>query len=137
MTEINSAMSIVRKWRNQYGSGFLNTRISQQISLPSCVRSGLGKSKIMHAMLTEDQFNTLVAPREYLWWDVADKRMLSLESVVEGILTKGDLEDVRQLLDTIGIQKVREIFEQQIRKERCNYRPPTINYFSLYFAHHA
>jgi hypothetical protein len=89
------------------------------------------------AMLTEDQFNTLVAPREYLWWDVADKRMLSLDSVVEGILTKGDLEDVRQLLDKIGTQKVREIFEQQIRKERCNYRPPTINYFSLYFAHHA
>ena len=91
----------------------------------------------MHAMLTEDQFNTLVAPREYLWRDVADKRMLSLESVVEGILTKGDLDDVRQLIQEIGTPKVREIFEQQIRKERCNYRPPTINYFSLYFAHHA
>jgi hypothetical protein len=91
----------------------------------------------MHAMLTEDQFNTLVAPREYLWRDVADKRMLSLESVVEGILTKGDLNDVRQLLEEIGTPKVREIFEQQIRKKGCNYRPPTINYFSLYFAHHA
>jgi hypothetical protein len=90
-----------------------------------------------HAMLTEDQFNTLVAPREYLWWDVADKRMLSLESVVEGILTKGDLDDVKELLDEIGIPEVRRIFEQQIQKERCNYRPPTINYFSLYFAHHA
>ena len=89
------------------------------------------------AMLNERQYSTLVAPREYLWWDVADKRQLSLESVVEGILTKGDLDDVKILLAEIGIPEVRRIFEQQIRKDRCNYRPPTINYFSLYFAHHA
>jgi hypothetical protein len=88
-------------------------------------------------MLNEHQYEALVAPREYLWWDVADKRRLSLESVVEGILTKGDLDDVKNLLIEIGIPEVRRIFEQQIRKERCNYRPPTINYFSLYFAHHA
>lgn len=88
-------------------------------------------------MLTERQYNKLVAPREYLWWDVAEKRRLSLESVVEGILTKGDLDDVKDLLAEIGILEVRRIFEQQIRKERCNYRPPTINYFSLYFARHA
>jgi len=91
----------------------------------------------MQAMLTDDQYNSLVAPREYLWWDVADKRRLSLESVVEGILTKGVLEDVRELLAVTGIPEVRRIFEQQIRKERCNYRPPTIKFFSLYFAHHA
>lgn len=89
------------------------------------------------AMLTERQYSTLVAPREYLWWDVADKRMLSLESVVEGILTKGDLDDVKNLLIEIDIPEVRRIFEQQTRKERCNYRLPTINFFSLYFAHHA
>ena len=88
-------------------------------------------------MLNERQYSTLVAPREYLWWGVADKRQMSLESVVEGILTKGDLDDVKNLLAEIGIPEMRKIFEQQIRKERCNYRPPTINYFSLYFAHHA
>ena len=88
-------------------------------------------------LITEQQYNTLVAPREYLWWDIADKRTLSLESVVEGILTKGDFDDVKSLLAEIGIPKVRRIFESQINKQRCNYRPPTINYFSLYFAHHA
>ena len=88
-------------------------------------------------MLTERQYSKLIASREYLWWDVADKRMLSLESVVEGILTKGDHDDVKSLFAELGISKVRAIFEKQIRKKRCNYRPPTINYFSLYFAHHA
>jgi hypothetical protein len=91
----------------------------------------------MQAMLTEDQYNTLVVPREYLWWDVADKRRLSLESVVEGILTKDDIDDVKNLLIEIGFPEVHRIFEQHICKERCSYRPPTINYFSLYFAHHA
>ncbi|WP_459827584.1 hypothetical protein [Desulfomicrobium salsuginis] len=88
-------------------------------------------------MLTEKQYTTLVVPREYLWWDIANKRHLSLESVVEGILTKGDLDDVKCLLAEVGIHEVRSIFERQIGKERCNYRPPTINYFSLYFARHA
>ena len=88
-------------------------------------------------LITEQQYKTLVAPREYLWWDIADKRTLSLESVVEGILTKGDFDDIKCLLAEIGIPEVRRIFEIQIKKERCNYRPPTINYFSLYFAHHA
>jgi hypothetical protein len=88
-------------------------------------------------MLSERQYSALVAPREYLWWDVADKRLLSLEREVEGILTKGDLEDVKDLLTEIGIPEVLRIFEQQITKERCNHRPPAINYFSLYFAHHA
>lgn len=94
-------------------------------------------SSLIATMLTYRHYNTLVAPREYLWWDVADKRSLSLDSVVEGILTKGDLDDVKCLLTELGIPEVREIFERQIRKGRCNYRPPTINYFSLYFAHHA
>ena len=89
------------------------------------------------SILTEKQYATLVAPREYLWRDIADKRHLSLESVVEGILTKGDLDDVECLLAEIGIPEVRRIFELQIRKDRCNYRPPTINYFSLNFARHA
>jgi len=88
-------------------------------------------------MFTEKQYAMLIAPREYLWWDIADKRHLSLESVVEGILTKGDLDDVKCLLAEIGIPEVRRIFERQISKGRCNYRPSTINYFSLYFAHHA
>jgi hypothetical protein len=70
----------------------------------------------MQAMLTQHQYSKLVVPREYLWWDVADKSRLSLESVVEGILTKGDIDDVKDLLDEIGIPEVRRIFEQQIRK---------------------
>ena len=45
MTEISSAISTFRKWRNRYGSGFLNMKISQKISQRSCARSGLGKSK--------------------------------------------------------------------------------------------
>ena len=94
-------------------------------------------TSLFSTMLTERQNDTLIAPREYLWWDVADKCLLSLESVVAGILTKSDLDDVKSLFAEIGINEARDIFERQIRKERCNYRPPTINYFSLYFARQA
>lgn len=78
-------------------------------------------------------YQKLVKSREALWWWIKDKRTLTLDEIVEGILARGDLDDVLQLLDVVGYDRVRKIFLRQISRSRHNYRPQTVNLFTLYF----
>lgn len=83
------------------------------------------------------QYNRLVAPRPWLWWDVADNTRLSLDSVVEGILARGDWPDFLEAVEELGMDQVREVFFRQIKRQRNNYRPQTRNLFQIYFERHA
>ena len=87
----------------------------------------------MSTPISEEIFEKLVTPRAYLWWWVPDKNSLSLESVVEGILSGGDMEEVHLLLALAGRSAVKDIFLRQISRKRCNYRPQTMNFFSKVF----
>lgn len=89
------------------------------------------------ASINPKQYERLVEPRQHLWWDVRDKKTLSLESVVEGILSRGNWNDVQALFQEVGLIKVMHIFKKQIYSPRTNYRPQTINFFNLYFERHA
>ncbi len=92
---------------------------------------------IMNAPLTHKQYQRLVAPRTHLWWGAGDWRRLSKKSVVEGILSRGNWDDVLALIDEWGIQEVKQIFDRQTAGPRTNYRPQTIHFFRLYFDRHA
>jgi len=84
--------------------------------------------------MDKELYQQLVEPRPYLWWWVRDKEKLSLESVVQGVLAYGDMDDVRKLFHLVGPEKVRHIFFQQISGRRCNYRPETVNFFKKVFS---
>lgn len=79
-------------------------------------------------------YNNLIKERPHLWWWVRDKENLSMESVVQGILANGDMNDVLKLFEVVGKDKVRRIFLQQISGKRHNYRPQTVNFFRKVFA---
>ncbi|SMP68075.1 hypothetical protein [Desulfonatronum lacustre] len=87
--------------------------------------------------ITLSQYRRLVAPRPWLWWDVADIARLSVDSVVESILTRGDWPDFLEALDELGTDQVREVFFRQINRQRNNYRPQTRNLYQVYFERHA
>ena len=87
----------------------------------------------MSTPISEEIYSKLVQPHSYLWWWVPDKRSLSLESVVEGVLTGGDMEAVEILFALAGREAVRRIFRKQISGKRCNYRPQTVNFFRKVF----
>ena len=87
----------------------------------------------MNTPITEEIYIKLVQPRSYLWWWVPDKKALSLESVVEGVLKGGDMEEVELLFALAGRDAVRWIFREQISGKRCNYRPQTVNFFRKVF----
>lgn len=71
--------------------------------------------------------------RPYFWWWVRDKKALSVESIVEGVLAYGNMNDVYNLFKIVGREKVKQIFFQQIQFKRCNYTPPYNKFFQKGF----
>ncbi len=81
----------------------------------------------------------LVEQNRILFWSVGEKNLDKLDepAVVEGILNGGSLESVKKLLQTLGTQRVADIFYSQISGPRINYFPQVAHYFKLYFDRHA
>ena len=78
-----------------------------------------------------------VRKRKHLFWSTNNYDGLSEGSIVEGVLNYGDMNDVRELISLLGIQKVSKIFHEQTNRPRINYRPEIKNYFELYFQKYA
>lgn len=78
-----------------------------------------------------------VRKRKYLFWSTKNYDGLSNEAVVEAVLNYGDMNDVRELISLLGMQKVAKIFHENTNRARVNYRPEIVNYFQLYFQKYA
>ncbi len=80
-----------------------------------------------------------IKERPYLVWYTKNYDRLSEGSIVEATLNYGDFDDVKKLIEILGIQRVAAIFRDQTdpRRTRVNYRPEIIHYFNLYFDAHA
>ncbi|MCU0643706.1 MAG: hypothetical protein MUC94_05545 [bacterium] len=75
-----------------------------------------------------------------LWWWVPEpaKENLSLSAVVEALLIYGSIEDIKNLFGIVGIKKVAAIFYKSTGdRQRSNYPPEILNFFTLYFKRHA
>ncbi|MDD3711436.1 MAG: hypothetical protein PHP37_02455 [Patescibacteria group bacterium] len=80
---------------------------------------------------------SFIKKRPHLFWYIGDLDNISEDFALEQVLNFGDFDDVKLLLKIIGINRASEIFDGQIRKKRCNYRPEVKNYFKLYFKEYA
>jgi len=80
---------------------------------------------------------TFVKKRPHLFRYIKDLDNISDGFILEQVLNFGDFNDVKLLIKIISIDKASEIFNKQIRKKRCNYRPEVKNYFKLYFKKYA
>jgi len=79
-------------------------------------------------------YEQLVKKSPHLWWWVKNKENLSMESVVHGVLSYGDMDEVVLLFQLAGRENVKKIFLQQVSRLRHNYRPQTMNFFKKVFA---
>lgn len=78
--------------------------------------------------------------RRHLIWYVSDYDALDAEAIVEATLNYGDWDDVKILIDILGVEEVARIFRVKSKPSaigRTNYRPEVANYFTLYFAKYA
>ena len=87
--------------------------------------------------MQDELYEQLVKKRPYLWWWVKDKDALSIESIVEGVLAYGDMEDALKLFEIVGRENVKIIFLKQASGRRHNYRPQTVNFFKKVFSRNA
>ena len=78
-----------------------------------------------------------VKKRPFLIWYTKNYAGLSDRAIVEAVLNYGDFQDVKKLIAILGMRKVSNLFYQDIKRRRNNYRPEIRNYFKLYFAAHA
>lgn len=81
-----------------------------------------------------------VRKRKHLFWSTKNYDGLSNGAVVEAILNYGDMNDVRELINLLGMQKVAKIFREKSKKSKAgrqNYCSEVISYFNLYFNKYA
>ena len=72
------------------------------------------------------------------WYTPEDKKEeISSELLVETIFNYGNLDDIRQLIKIMGIDKLSEIFFSLNGRKKMNYYPEIYNYFSLLIRKHA
>ncbi|MBU2218966.1 hypothetical protein KJ750_01620 [Patescibacteria group bacterium] len=83
------------------------------------------------------EIQKFIKQRPYLVWYVKDPSRLNDEAIVEHVLNYGNWEDVRKMIDILGVKKTAKIFFKQVKQKRCNYHKKTKNYFTLYFNKHA
>jgi hypothetical protein len=89
--------------------------------------------------MNRQSLQDLINDNNILFWSVSKKDLVNLspEVVVETFLNYADINQIKKMIKIIGIQKVAEIFQNQIKNRRVNYHKRTINFFTLYFNRHA
>ena len=78
--------------------------------------------------------------RRPLFWSVGDDKLPDItdELLVATILNFGTLDDVRELIQLLGLQQTAAIFyKTTLNRPRHNYFPEVANFFRLYFHRHA
>ncbi len=84
--------------------------------------------------------DTYIRHHRPLFWSVGDNKLSEItdELLVETILNYGTLEDVRELINLLGLGQVATIFyKTTVNRTRHNYFPEVANFFNLYFKRHA
>lgn len=86
-----------------------------------------------------NHLSTFAKEHKFLFWDIPEKALdtISQEAILERTLAYGDMKEIKQLFNIIGVHKSQQSFSKIIKKKRVNLKPSTINYFRLYFENHA
>jgi hypothetical protein len=72
------------------------------------------------------------------WYTPEDKKEeISDEFLVETILNYGNLDDIRQLINIIGIEELSTIFFNIQGRKKLNFYPEIHHFFSLLFKRYA
>jgi hypothetical protein len=72
------------------------------------------------------------------WYSPEDKTItVTDELLVETVLNYGNLKDIHDLFEIMGLQTVAAIFRQMTGRKKLNIYPEISNYFQLYFNKYA
>ena len=78
-----------------------------------------------------------IAKRSALFWSVGDLSKLTDVLLVETILNYGSWEDVKELIQVLGLSRTAILFRSSTEgRIRDNYFPEVKNFFTLFFKRH-
>jgi hypothetical protein len=85
-----------------------------------------------------EEIKKFIKEHSSLFWYIKEdaKEKISIEFLVETILSYGNGNDVKKLFQLISVERAAQIFYMQISRKRTNYRPRTLHFFKLYFDRH-
>jgi hypothetical protein len=76
--------------------------------------------------------------KSLFWYTPQEKKKdISNQLLVETILNYGTMNDVRELIDIMGVEKISEVFFSAKGRKKSNYYPEIYNFFSLVFKRYA
>ena len=82
-------------------------------------------------------FRDIIRQKPYLLWWVRDYDALNKDAVVEAVLDQGDWEELQEIVEILGRQRVAEIFFEQMSSKRRNYSDKRASFFQNYFSEYA
>lgn len=76
--------------------------------------------------------------KNLFWYTPEDKKQdISDALLIERIMNDGSLDDYRDMVATLGIEHVAEVFFAVKGRQKANYYPEIYNFFSLVLAKYA
>ena len=81
----------------------------------------------------------LIQKHSSLFWYTPEDRKSDISDslLVETLLNFGTLDDFRELVGTMGIRQVADLFRSAKGRQKGNYDPATYNFFNLVFDRYA
>ncbi len=72
------------------------------------------------------------------WYTPEDKKEeISHELLIETTLNYGELNDIKRLVEIMGMERISEVFFNLEGRKKLNYYPEIFHYFSLLFRKYA
>ena len=89
--------------------------------------------------MNSPEIKAFIRKNSHLFWYTPEdkKEEISHEFLIETILNYGNLDDIRQLINIIGIKQLATIFLSIQGRKKLNYYPEIYHFFSLVFKKYA
>ncbi len=89
--------------------------------------------------MNSPEIKKIISENAHLFWHTPEdkKEDISPEFLVETILNYGSLDDIKKLINIMGIGQVSKVFLNSQDRKKLNYYPEIYNFFSLVFKKYA
>lgn len=89
--------------------------------------------------MNSEELKEFIRQHSSLFWYIPEEKKedLTPEVVVEFILNYGTMEDVKTLINILGMEETARIFFAAEGRRKLNYYPEIHNFFSIYFKKYA
>jgi len=89
--------------------------------------------------MNSPKIKKIISENTHLFWHTPEdkKEDISPDFLVETILNYGSLDDIKNLINIMGIGQVSKVFSNSQDRKKLNYYPEIYNFFSLFFKKYA